>query len=79
MFGSMAFVGKLEEFYSFRKIVKEVDTKALISSVCFLEPYLPCGSTSIKFIKEIINFHGDTLKLNKLDLLILKQLPNFNT
>lgn len=67
MFSSMVFFGKLEEFYSFRKIVEEVDVKALISSVCFLESYLPCDSTSIKFIKEIINLHGDTLKLNELE------------
>lgn len=67
MFSSMAFVGKLEQFYSFRKIVEEVDIKGLISSVCFLEPYLSCGSTSIKFIEEIVNFHGDIPKLNRLD------------
>lgn len=56
MFGDMALIGRLEQFYSFKKMVNEVDKKKLISSVLFLEPQLVAGSNHVKFTWEIVAF-----------------------
>lgn len=67
MFADMLIFGRLEGFYSFKKIVKETDIKGLISSVVFLQPQLPSGTDDVKFVKEVVNFRDDNPRLKTVE------------